>query len=209
MIFFDIETAPLTAEEMEAFAPEFAAPSNYKDADKIAANIAEQKTAWLERGALNPMTGRVLAIGLMEVAGDEVTIHHGDDERAVLLAFLEDTKEIYNGPLVGWNNKGFDIPFLTRRLWRHGIKPPKWWTARTGWGKEPMVIDLMEEWKAGDFKAPFTKLDHAAKFLGLEGKTGSHGKDFGKLYAEDLETALDYLRRDVELVAEIHGRIML
>jgi hypothetical protein len=43
----------------------------------------------------------------------------------------------------------------------------------------------------------------------LEGKTGSHGKDFGKLYAEDLETALDYLRRDVELVAEIHGRIML
>jgi hypothetical protein len=209
MIFLDIETAPLPAEEIEDFAPEFTAPANYKDPEKIAANIAEQKLAWVERGALSPLTGRVLAIGLMEAGSDEVTIHHGEDERALLQALLEDAGDFTAGPLVGWNIRGFDLPFLSRRLWRHGMKPPRWWTARPGWGKEPLVMDLMEDWKCGDYKAAHTKLDHAAKFLGLAGKTGAHAKDFGKLYAEDLEAALAYLRRDVELVQQIHGRIML
>jgi DNA polymerase elongation subunit (family B) len=209
MIFLDIETAPLPAEEIEDFAPEFTAPANYKDPEKIAANIAEQKLAWVERGALSPLTGRVLAIGLMEAGSDEVTIHHGEDERALLQALREDAGDFTAGPLVGWNIRGFDLPFLSRRLWRHGMKPPRWWTARPGWGKEPLVMDLMEDWKCGDYKAAHTKLDHAAKFLGLAGKTGAHAKDFGKLYAEDLEAALAYLRRDVELVQQIHGRIML
>jgi hypothetical protein len=66
----------------------------------------------------------------------------------------------------------------------------------------------MEEWKCGDYKAAYTKLDHAAKFLGMEGKTGAHAKDFGKLYVEDQAAALAYLQRDVELVNKIHGRIM-
>lgn len=208
MIFFDIETAPLPAGECELYMPEFKAPANYKDAEKIAANIAEQKAEWLERAALSPLTGRVLAVGLMEAGGDEVTIHHGKDELAILRALLDHAGDFTAGPLVGWNVKGFDLPFLARRLWRHGLRPPKWWTARPGWGKEPLVVDLMEEWKCGDYKAAHTKLDHAARFLGLEGKTGAHAKDFGRLYAEDLEAALEYLRRDVELVAQIHGRIM-
>jgi DNA polymerase elongation subunit (family B) len=208
MIHLDIETCPLPAEEIEALAPEFTAPSNYKDADKIAANIAEQKLAWMERAALSPMTGRVLAIGLQDSGSDEVVIHHGEDELGILHALLADCGEVIHGPLVGWNIKGFDIPFLTRRLWKYGLKAPKWWTARPGWGKEPMVIDLMEEWKCGDYKAAYTKLDHAAKFLGMEGKTGAHAKDFGKLYVEDQAAALAYLQRDVELVNKIHGRIM-
>lgn len=208
MIFFDIETAPLPAEEIEYLLPEFSAPANYKDPDKIAASIAEQKVIWLERGALSPMTGRVLAIGLMEAGSDEVLIHHGDDEAALLKAFLDDAGDFIGGPLVGWNVKGFDIPFVSRRLWRYGMRPPKWWTTRPGWGKEPMVIDLMEEWKCGDYKAPHTKLDHAAKFLGLDGKTGAHAKDFGKLYIEDRESALAYLKRDVEIVANIYRRVM-
>lgn len=208
MIHFDIETAPLPAEEIELFAPEFTAPSNYKDADKIAANIAEQKLAWMERAALSPMTGRVLAIGLMEEGDDEVVIYHGDDELAILHAMLGDCGDVVHGPIVGWNVKNFDIPFLTRRLWKYKLKAPKWWTARPGWGREPMVIDLMEEWKCGDYKAPHTKLDHAAKFLGMEGKTGAHAKDFGKLYVDDLPAALAYLERDVKLVAQVHGRIL-
>lgn len=208
MIYFDIETAGLPVEEIEALAPEFKAPSNYKDPAKIAENIAEQKLEWLERAALSPLTGRVLAIGFMADEENEIHILHGNDEADILRRFLDLTKEVFHGPLTGWNVKGFDIPFLIRRLWRHGMKPPKWWTARPGWGKEPMILDLMEEWKCGDYRAAFTKLDHAARFLGLEGKTGAHGKDFGKLYAEDIEAALAYLRRDVELVAKIHGRIM-
>lgn len=51
-------------------------------------------------------------------------------------------------------------------------------------------------------------MDHAAKFLGMEGKTGAHAKDFGKLYVDDLPAALAYLERDVKLVAQVHGRIL-
>ena len=43
----DIETGPRPLAEIDHLCPTFSAPSNDKDAEKIAANIAEQKTAWI------------------------------------------------------------------------------------------------------------------------------------------------------------------
>lgn len=210
MIYFDIETEPLSPEECEIFMPDFEAPSNYKDAVKIADNIAEQKAKWLERAALSPLTGKVLAIGFKDDASDEITILHGDDEEYILRTFISNAKDVSAAPLIGYNIIGFDIPFLKRRAWKYGIKVPAWWTAKAGWGKAPMVVDLMEEWKCGDYRAAFAKLDHVAKFLGLEGKTSdSLAKNFGDVYRSDETAALEYLTRDVELVEEIYGRMFL
>jgi DNA polymerase elongation subunit (family B) len=207
MIDFDIETCPLPPEVCEKFMPEFEAPGNFKDPEKIAAVIAEKRAEWMDKAALSPLTGRVLAIGLGDGDGDPLLIH-GEDEVELLNEFLEYTGRIENSPLVGWNIIGFDIPFLMRRMWHHKIKVPKFWTAKPGWGKAPLVIDLMREWNCGDYKAPYLKLDLAAKFLGIPGKTGAHAKDFGKLYKENQAEALAYLSRDVEIVSRIREVII-
>src|SRR5688572_8585619 len=65
MITFDIETAPLPDEQIAPFVPEFSAPSNYKDPEKIKAYIEGEKVKWLEQAALSPLTGRVVAIGIL------------------------------------------------------------------------------------------------------------------------------------------------
>src|SRR5665647_1809363 len=64
-IIFDIETAPLPEAELIPFMPEFEAPGNFKDPEKIKAAIEAKRKAWLEDAALDPMTGCVLCIGML------------------------------------------------------------------------------------------------------------------------------------------------
>lgn len=74
-IFFDIETGPLPENELAALMPPFdpseVKTGNIKDPEKIAAKIAEaevnHKRDFIEKAALDPLTGRVVAIGLLIV----------------------------------------------------------------------------------------------------------------------------------------------
>jgi hypothetical protein len=74
-IFFDIETGPLLESELLALLPPFdpaeVKTGNIKDPEKIAAKIAEaelnHKRDFVEKAALDPLTGRVVAIGLLIV----------------------------------------------------------------------------------------------------------------------------------------------
>ncbi len=207
MTYFDIETGPIPTEEALVFAPEFEAPGNYKDSAAIAKNIAEQQAKWLDRLALSPLTGRVIAIGFADSEGDGIRILHGDDEKAILEEFIDLHSDVRIAPLVGYNIIGFDLPFIWKRALKYKLKCPAWWLKKPSWNQSPLVLDLMEVWKGGDYRAAFAKMDHVAKFLGIPGKTGDHGKFFSELYAENQAEALAYLTRDVELVEEIHGRI--
>ncbi len=73
-IVFDIETIPQDEAKLLASLPPFdpaeVKVGNLKDADKIAAKIAEaeakHKARWLSEAALSPVTGRVAMIGSME-----------------------------------------------------------------------------------------------------------------------------------------------
>lgn len=210
MIYFDIETEALPEAEIAHLMPTFDAPSNYKDPEKIAANIADQKAKWLERAALSPLTGSVLAIGLKSKTSKLGGNEWDGNECDLLTAFADYLNEFafdgFESRLKGWNIRGFDIPFLITRGWKYGIKFPKWMTEKAAFGQPPFVEDLMDTFKAGDYRAPYVSLDTAARFLGFDGKLGS-GKDFAKLYHSDKAAALAYLRRDVELLEEIDRRI--
>ena len=48
MIFFDIETGPLTAAEMETRTPEFKADKRLKDEAKIKADIEDKKNKFFD-----------------------------------------------------------------------------------------------------------------------------------------------------------------
>lgn len=205
-VFFDIETGP--ASNALDFKPEFTAPSNLRDPEKIAAAIAEKSREWEDKLALSAVTGRVLAIGVA-IYGKTVVTFGDPDERVLLQEFWAHLAEIsyqHADPrLCGWNICGFDLPFLQRRSWMHDIPTPEWVFPRGRLSN--FHIDLMKVW-CGENPLDRIKLDTVARWMGFGGKTDPEGgKNFAKLWQADQLAALDYLRRDVDLVRQIAERM--
>jgi hypothetical protein len=182
-IVFDCETGP--ASDAAEYAPDFEAPSNYKDPVKIAAYKAEKLTEWINQAALSAVTGELLAIGLRE---DGKTTILCSDERSMLVELWAYVAPdgVLRAPLIGFNSNRFDIPFLVRRSWRHGVQPAR--GLMRGRYMSDGLIDLMQVWQLGTL----------ARWLGVGAKSGD-GAAFAELLKTDREAALDYLRNDVEL----------
>lgn len=177
--------------------PEFTAPSNWKDPEKIKANIEEQKNKWIEEAALSALTGRVLAIGML-IGEQFICISEPATEAQMLHEFWDTTNS--GCPLIGFNCVSFDLPFLFRRSWKLAVQPAKWLRNGRYWDSA-LVKDIREEWQLGDRQA-HGSLDTIAKHLGVGQKNGS-GANFAKLWATDREQAMAYLKNDLELTAAI------
>lgn len=200
VIVFDIETGPRPVAEIESLMPEFDAPANYKDPAKIAEVIDGKRAAWIEKAALSPLTGQVLAIGaLIDGTYCDQVVDAVNDERDTIEWFWSLVGK--NTLLVGFNSNRFDLPFLFRRSWALGITPPLSHRPFRSTGS----IDLMEAWQMGD-RQEFVSLDTVAKFLGVGAKTGS-GAHFAELMKFDVEAALRYLENDVMLTAKVGDRL--
>lgn len=196
MTFFDIESCSQPPEVLERIAPKFSAPGNYKDPDKIAANIAEQKEAWMQRGALSPLTGRVLCVGVME--GEDFRVFDGGgDERKLLLQIAELFQS--ERKFAGFNCRTFDCPFLIKRAWLLGVTPPIAWNHQ--WNRSDKFTDLRDVWQCGDRQADGS-LDVVSRFFGGDGKNGS-GKDFATLWNANKDVAVEYLENDLKITKHI------
>ncbi|HNW08484.1 MAG TPA: ribonuclease H-like domain-containing protein [Verrucomicrobiota bacterium] len=210
-IFFDIETGALAGSEIAAVMPPFdpaeVKTGNLKDPDKIAAKLAEaeanHRRDFIERAALDPLTGRVVAIGLMYLASGRFEVIGHDDEAQTLRDFWAACRGEMGRvhQMVGFNTHQFDLPFLVRRSWKHRIEMP-YGIRRGRWWSDEMV-DLRDEWQLGDRQSRGS-LDSIAKHLGLGGKTGD-GKAFAELWRTDRKQATAYLHNDVELTARVAG----
>ena len=221
-IIFDVETAPLPESELAALMPPFdpaeVRTGNLKDPDKIAAKIAEaeanHRRDFMERAALDPLTGRVLAIGLLRLAplpcplpsaerekSLEFKVVADEDEAAMLREFWEVCRGEMGriNRLVGFNTHLFDLPYLIRRSWKHRVQVPLGIRRGRFWADE--MIDLRDAWQLGDRQARGS-LDAIAKHLGIGGKNGN-GADFAKLWQSDRAKAVEYLRNDLELTAKM------
>ena len=217
-IVFDLETGPLAESELSALLPPFdpaeVKTGNLKDPAKIAEKIAEaeanHRRDFIERAALDPLTGRVVAIGVMTFdargeqpaafgKGGKFFIIGHDDEARTLFEFWELTRGVQGrtNPMVGFNIFGFDLPFLFRRSWKHRVPVP--FGLRRGRYWSDQLIDLRDAWQLGDRQARGS-LDSIAKHLGVGPKNGD-GKAFAELWWSDRKQAESYLRNDIELTA--------
>jgi 3'-5' exonuclease len=208
-IYFDVETGALPEAEIAALIPPFdpteVKTGNLKDPEKVAAKIAEaeanHRREFFEKAALDPLTGRVVAVGILRQDGGEFEVIGHDDEARTLREFWQlcDAGMGRLNEMAGFNTRAFDLPFLIRRSFKHRVAVP--FGVRRGryWGDE--MVDLREVWQLGDRQARGS-LDSIAKHLGIGAKNGD-GKDFAKLWQSDRAKAVEYLRNDLELTARV------
>lgn len=143
-IIVDIETCPLPEEQIAyLFDADRVKVGNIKDPAKIAAKIEDARMEFLERAALSPDTGRVLALAVKRNHEEEevYTCETGDvDGEAKLLETFWEVcmdAQLHLRRVSGWNFLAFDLPFLIKRTWILGgvvpfaIKTPlyrsEWW----------------------------------------------------------------------------------
>ena len=134
MIIFDIETR--ANKEALEFLPEPQAPSNYKDETKIKAYVEEKRVEQVDKAALDPDYGEIIAIGMTfldtahdedgvnteYLAGDNLLTHYDYSETEMISHFWKRYKE-HRGRSCGYNIIGFDLPYLLRRSFALGIQP--------------------------------------------------------------------------------------
>jgi hypothetical protein len=166
------------------------------------AKRAEYYQKAIEYAALSPLTGRILAIGLLYADGTEeiLTAENNEQEKAIITRFLSVYSEHLAGSnqLVGFNTGanfggGFDLSFVSRRAMKYGIDASALRSNR-GWGSS--FVDLLDVWRCGD-RTLYVDLDTLCRFFGLDGKKGGDGAQFARLFREDRAAAISYLRNDL------------
>ena len=206
ILFFDIETVPLTYE--------------FKDLEERAQGLWDRKTRFLqERDDLSPDElyekagiyaefGKVVCISMGFVLQKEgetqirVKSIANKNEKILLQEYIDLLNSYYNSPdflFCAHNGKEFDIPFLCRRILINGLKLPFILNVA---GKKPWEIkhlDTMELWKFGDFKN-YTSLDLLTYIFNIPTpKYDMDGSQVAKVFYEEknLDRIIHYCEKDV------------
>jgi predicted PolB exonuclease-like 3'-5' exonuclease len=137
-------------------------------------------------------------------------VGEGKSEGEMLTDFAQwlDSKQ---PTVVTWNGRGFDMPVITSRAFRHGLSMPWWFkdrNTRYRYSSEGH-FDLM------DFLADFgatknARLDAYAKLAGFPGKVGVDGSQVAPMvHAGRIDEVNSYCLCDVAQTAAIFLRVEL
>lgn len=154
-IILDLETVAI--DDVDTYLEPVSAPSNYKDAEKIAAYQRDERRRQAERAALDVDLARiiVLAVKLPDYSTQVLTVK--DRTEGDILAWLWERWHSYGNPrLVTFNGLGYDVPLLLRRSLYLGVSAPYISCDRY---RHPEQIDLMA-------------------ILSMDGKLKAHGLQF-------------------------------
>lgn len=209
---------------------------NLKDAEKIRAKVALERDKfaakieeydrkketghdlfWLgviDKAALSPVTGKILAIGYLqdgkvEIA-DKTRDHEGVEEQFLLSGFFDwfecaSSKPREQLSMLAYNGDGFDLPMIFWRAAILGLEIPRGFKTKDGRFFSPTFIDLMKFWPPnlrdpwkGKNGPPTAK--HAANIFGCKRPDDEiEGKDFWRYWIgsqEEKAKAIGYLEND-------------
>lgn len=164
-----------------------------------------------------PPHHRVIAIGgLLLNSGDLLPrrlgiIGRDTDEEEPILREFSDLVEKHQPTLVTYNGRGFDLPVLAMRCFRHGIPFRGYYRSRDMRYRftEAGHFDLMDYLADYGASRP-AKLDVMAKLCGMPGKVGVDGKDVGPLFHKGrIEEIRNYCLCDVIQTSGVFLRVQL
>ena len=167
------------------------------------------------RAAIFAEFGKIICISCGFLTEDELRVKsiRSHDEKEILDEFADLLVNYYADPsdyyLCGHNIKEFDVPYICRRMVKHGTFMPNMLDIA---GKKPWqtehLIDTMELWKFGDRKS-YTSLDLLTAMLDIDSPKGDlDGSKVGGVYWEEnnLDRIAKYCTNDVVTVVQIMMR---
>jgi len=128
-LVLDLETLPIESAADFVSVADIAAPSNYKDEEKIAAYCEAERVKRIAAAALDMDLARVCAFGAMH--GDmtdplALMCQSDDDERVMLADLAVKLDECYEPfTIVTFNGFKYDLPLLMRRARYLGVDFPR------------------------------------------------------------------------------------
>ncbi|HMS69154.1 MAG TPA: ribonuclease H-like domain-containing protein [Saprospiraceae bacterium] len=208
-LFLDIET-------VSEFPDYESLPAVFKELwDKKAVRInPESATDLLLRdkiyknnAAIYAEFGKIVCISVGYINSDKqirAKSFAGHDEKQILEEFTALISQHFDDPksyfFCGHNIKEFDIPYICRRMVKHGVTMPHMLDIA---GKKPwqteQLMDTLDLWRFGDIKG-YTSLALICAVLGIESpKSDLDGSKVGPVYYEDqdLERIVSYCVEDV------------
>ena len=215
IVFLDIETVPQYLHFDELSVPLrklWEEKMNRQKLLKENETIAESYS----RGGLYAEFGKIICIvtGYFEKGIFHLRTFSGDDEKALLTKFTQFIDNFSNYKkghiqLCAHNGKEFDYPYIARRMIINSMRIPD---ILDNAGKKPWevsLLDTLELWKFGDYKA-YTSLNLLANILGLPSpKQDMDGSMVGTAYWKnhELEKIVQYCCNDVMTLANVYLRI--
>ena len=194
-IVFNVETDGLPRDEIQHLMPEFSAPSNYKDAEKIQTWKARKQEEWFLDAPSSALSGRVMAIGIQKPNQTPLVIIDSD-EADILRQFWNYYRSNADCKFVGFNIYAWAIPFLVRRSWANRVIVPKILNGRYLNGN---FIDLLQVWGCGTFEK--ASLGNIARFFGIKRK--DEEINFNAMWQISPSRAIEKLKSDVLSIRRI------
>lgn len=207
-ITVDIETVAIA--DADTYLEPVSAPSNYKDPEKIAAYIAEERVRQLDRAALDLDLNRIIALGIKEPGQPTFVMTEHDTTEVQMLTLLWEQWGAYQNRqpmLVTFNGLKFDVPVLMRRSLYLNVKSPYLQRGRFK-NQHPHILDLYTE-LSEDGNVPAKGLQFYLQRFGYPGGGQDvTGKDIRQLYADgNWQAIADHCREDVDGTAWLAERI--
>ncbi|MCB0647182.1 MAG: ribonuclease H-like domain-containing protein [Saprospiraceae bacterium] len=157
--------------------------------------------------------GKIICISAGYITSDghlRVKSFAGHDEAMILEEFAVMVTHHFDDPkayfFCGHNLKEFDIPYICRRMIKHGVSMPNMLDIA---GKRPWqtehLLDTLDMWRFGDIKG-YTSLALICAVLDIESpKNDIDGSMVGKVYWEDkdLERICKYCAHDVVATVKV------
>lgn len=222
LIFIDIETVR-AAKELQPGTPLHDAwlyKTRYNnELERKSGEPVTPEEYFVEKAALYAPFGKIVAIVVGRIVGDElktkkylVTKDIGWKENVMLEEFNNDVKKVLdkspNAVFVGWANVGFDQPFLSKRMWVHGIKPNALLDTAHLKPWEVPGFDLKTIWQGTGFYPD--SLISVAVALGLPSpKVKMDGSQVGEyFYAGKIQEIGEYCTEDVLTCANVYRKLV-
>jgi len=204
-LVLDIETVGQSVDEIPERALDYLFKSLERDAPDPE-DLERRREDMIARFGLDPTTGRVIVIGLLDVDTREETVFADDSEVELLANFWDWLAAHEHDPYVTFSGKRFDIPFLNIRSAIHGLAPSKVIPA------EPLStrphFDVREVFEGNDRRRRGS-LDYFTAVFGLPSpKTNLDGAKVNDAYAEGrLDDIVQYCLEDCRATAALYERL--
>lgn len=209
-IYFDIETAGKypdleTLKENDIRGYELFMRKIERKSSQIIDWKEEPNKVYMNKSSLIPEFGRVVCVTMAIVnSNDEIKIVSiTDEDEKILIQKTHKTltnfsnKSLYG--LCGYYIKGFDIPWLNRKMLEYGFEIPKLLKTFSIKPWEMNIIDLADAWKSNGTLEP-ASFDEMLYVLDIDSpKTVIAGKDVHNSYwiEKDIKKIKTYCESDV------------